>query len=1200
MKKIPFFFSSVVVLFLGASVSTGKAQQVVLPLTAGGASGSAYFPLQYGFDAQPASPPTVGMTGATGSLGSNPNGYAGRQGYIDFGPNFATLTITEAWTAYWSWTNYNGSLPFASLWWSPTTDNVFNAGTDIAETRFNFGTQAATVGAQALWTRDAAGLFITPAARYLIVSAPASGTFASDRATELALVGYTTPPGGTPIFNQPFSSSTSVSSYFNASAPDSTTQFNNIGANASGGTWSINASQQLQLVRTGGSGSTNGAGFIRCTDLLGPPSILEFKFNFGISNINTYSNDSMVLDVGSFATVGDYNQDTAAVLIFNRLSIDLSPNEIRFEMGGTSSAPYVANGTLYALAYYLNGSGTAKTYTAPNGTSQTLNNNCASLWVGTTLVLNNIPRTGTNASLGDFRCRIGSVDSGTWKFDSFVLNNLQTPGAVVPNKITLNPSMVTAEEAHGNAGLLVDEQALAGDPANNLGGTPLNRWSPDATTWYYPNHAIIDLGVAYNLTDICLYDGAGSGAVTLSRGTPFNWTTLLTDPMTQGAKWNRSTVNIQTRYLRVELSGSTSSPYEIVLYGTPVSAVPPPPTPTIHTPPTIDQFMGINTFFNEPVNRMAAVGTIREYHNWYWNEGAGTANYPGYPNNQNGFNPNGGWVWNFDVFYSNMKNLGVTAFPCLQLGVPWINGSTTAKPVYAGTDPELPASYAAHADHLFQQAARYGATVVADNKLKLRADNARLTGLNQIRYFENWNEQDVWWGTRADFFSPYEYAAMSSADYDGHQGTMGNTVGLKNADPTAKLVMGGLARPDLNYIKAMKLWADYKRGGSFPCDVLNIHDYCNNGTDQSSGTIGVSPETALFKERMEVFRLYRDQYLPGKEMWVTEFGYDTNPSSVQRAPAIGTFSQEEVQGQWLVRSFLALAAAQIDRATQYMLSDVNESSTTKFDTSGLIHSKTSGYQTKPAWYYVYTMKNRLTGMRYESEQASGNPNVKIYRFKDAANAIKAYAVWCPTSNQTTVNNYPLTLQGSPTSATLITLTNGDINGVPSALPISAGQVTVNVSEKPVFVIVGTVAPAVVPEQKITLTPSMVVNESGNGNATQLVDEQATAGDPANGNGGAASTIWTPGWGTQYFPASAYIDLGQVCTVSKIYLKDGPSSGDVVVSVGSPGNWMPVFTDHLLEYDTWNPHVVVPVQTRYVRITLMQQNANVPEIVIYKK
>jgi hypothetical protein len=178
---------------LTVTSSAGGSTPQVLPVTGGVASGSAYFPLQYGFDAQPVSPPTVGLTGSGGTFGSNPNGYAGRQGYIDFGPNFAKLTIKEIWTAYWAWTNYNGALPFGSLWWSSTTDNVYNAGSDILENRFNFATQAATVGAQALWTRDASGLSITPPARYLIVSAPASGTFGSDRVTELAFVGFINP-----------------------------------------------------------------------------------------------------------------------------------------------------------------------------------------------------------------------------------------------------------------------------------------------------------------------------------------------------------------------------------------------------------------------------------------------------------------------------------------------------------------------------------------------------------------------------------------------------------------------------------------------------------------------------------------------------------------------------------------------------------------------------------------------------------------------------------------------------------------------------------------------------------------------------------------------------------------------------------------------------------------------------------------------
>src|SRR5690606_29656477 len=110
-------------------------------------------------------------------------------------------------------------------------------------------------------------------------------------------------------------------------------------------------------------------------------------------------------------------------------------------------------------------------------------------------------------------------------------------------------------------------------------------------------------------------------------------------------------------------------------------------------------------------------------------------------------------------------------------------------------------------------------------------------------------------------------AAMSSADYDGHLQALGNTVGIKNADPNAKLVMGGLASLDLEYIRAMKLWSDYHRGGSFPADVINVHHYSNDGGFQGAGTVGVSPEADQLKNKVEAIADYRDRYLPGKELW---------------------------------------------------------------------------------------------------------------------------------------------------------------------------------------------------------------------------------------------------------------------------------------------------------------------------------------------
>jgi hypothetical protein len=281
----------------------------------------------------------------------------------------------------------------------------------------------------------------------------------------------------------------------------------------------------------------------------------------------------------------------------------------------------------------------------------------------------------------------------------------------------------------------------------------------------------------------------------------------------------------------------------------------------------------------------------------------------------------------------------------------------------------------------------------------------------------------------------------------------------------------------------------------------------------------------------------------------------------------------------------------------YTLSDLAPASDAGlYLTSGLITNSGSSYTPKIGWWYVYSLKNRLAGLRFEAEQTSGNTNVRIYRFKDASNVIKAYAVWCPTSNQTTVNGYSLALQGSPSTASLVTLQSGDPDGVKTPLTITGGAVTLNVSERPVFVLINNSNPDFVLSSKLTLTPAMVTNESGLGNAGMMVDEQVLAGDPREYNGGGApTTVWAPGNVT----ASAYIDLGQTYTIDRIYIRDMNAVGDLTIQAGSPGNWTTIDTDTLAPYLTWNQHLV-NTSTRYLRFTRANGNSNFSEVVVYGK
>jgi len=71
----------------------------------------------------------------------------------------------------------------------------------------------------------------------------------------------------------------------------------------------------------------------------------------------------------------------------------------------------------------------------------------------------------------------------------------------------------------------------------------------------------------------------------------------------------------------------------------------------------------------------------------------------------------------------------------------------------------------------------------------------------------------------------------------------------------------------------------------------------------------------------------RDMHMPDREVWLSEFGYDTDAASPQAAPAVGASTGLQVQGQWLLRSVLALAATGcVSRAHMYMLADVTTGS----------------------------------------------------------------------------------------------------------------------------------------------------------------------------------------------------------------------------------------------------------------------------------
>lgn len=490
-------------------------------------------------------------------------------------------------------------------------------------------------------------------------------------------------------------------------------------------------------------------------------------------------------------------------------------------------------------------------------------------------------------------------------------------------------------------------------------------------------------------------------------------------------------------------------------------ALPDMPPPAVEGSIPFDQFMGANAFVDDPIDRMQAVGFIREYHNWGWDEGNGDDGAV-YPNNQIRWAPSRVIPWDFDDYYSRVNAAGLLISPCTQNSVRWLSHGeefrAADKPLdKPGLSPTDPSSYQAKAHYMYQYAARYGSTKVDADKLTLAPDQESRSGLGLIRYLEDWNEPNKDWEGRDAEFTPEEYAAMLSADYDGHANTMKGgtgTFGIKNADPQMKVVMAGLAGTSLEYIGRMKRWFEANRQDrKFAADVLNVHMYTfKDERGWQGGGPARSPEAGKLKEVMQEIVEYRDKNLPGVEVWISEFGWDTNPASPLSPPVIGPFDVQEVQAQWLVRAYLLLASAGVDRAQMYMLRDVDPNSAIWYSTCGLVGPK-GDWTPKKSWFYVYTLKETLKGMRFIGEETSSDPNIRIYKFKDMESERGAYAVWATTSRNYTVQNHPVPLSPDAGNASLVQMVPGETAGRKTALTVSNRQVRLNVSERPVFVLV---------------------------------------------------------------------------------------------------------------------------------------------------
>jgi hypothetical protein len=487
----------------------------------------------------------------------------------------------------------------------------------------------------------------------------------------------------------------------------------------------------------------------------------------------------------------------------------------------------------------------------------------------------------------------------------------------------------------------------------------------------------------------------------------------------------------------------------------------------------MENLLGINAFewdflqdFNNPYKNdkiiehkfdlIRSFGLIRHYMDWEKIE-----DKPG----QYSFNPTTRGGWNYDVMYQRLKDENIDVLVCFKGTPDWLYKTYPKAqqdydnaPLPYKADREAPKSYISMGKAAYQFAARYGSSHLANSKyVKVNGQgrwtedalNVVKTGLNTVKYIECNNEPDKWWKGKRAQQTAKEYAANLSAFYDGHKGTLGKNVGVKSADSNMVVLMGGLGRPNIEYVKEIVEWCKENRGykpdGSINLcfDVLNYHLYSNDNTGWFGKFLnkkrGVAPELTNEGPIADTFVDYAETLGKQFEVWITESGYDLSKSSVQRAIPIGDKSELLTQADWALRSSLLYARHGVNRATFYQLYDTDPNNGV-FGSSGFVEGRVR----RPSADYFIQTKNLMGHYTYDTTIGE-DPIVDLYQYKGK----KMYILVVPDEKDRR-EEYELDL-GKAKTARVHYLKPGKDQMIYKDIPTNNGSLTIEVTETPIFI-----------------------------------------------------------------------------------------------------------------------------------------------------
>jgi endoglucanase len=435
------------------------------------------------------------------------------------------------------------------------------------------------------------------------------------------------------------------------------------------------------------------------------------------------------------------------------------------------------------------------------------------------------------------------------------------------------------------------------------------------------------------------------------------------------------------------------------------------------------------------------------------------------------FNPTLSGGWNYDAIYEQCKAANIEVLADLKTIPGWMQNTYPEDqrdaenvPVRFGKDFTDPLSYIEQAKIAFQYAARYGSNTAVNPALLSVHSIPRWTndtpntvkiGLDLIKYIECDNERDKWWKGRKGYQTAREYAANLSAFYDGHKNSMGPAIGVKNADPNMKVVIGGLVTGS-DYVKGMVDWCKefrgYKADGSVNLcwDIINFHLYTDNGSSSQSGTStrGAAPEVTFANTILDGFVKVSHELSQDMPVWITEAGFDVHQDSPLKAIPIGNKTALETQADWILRTSLFSARHGVSKLFYYQMYDDNDRGG-MFGTSGLVNTDMTR---RPAADYFHQVK-KLFGSYVYKETTNQDPIVDRYELDGQS----LYILTVPDEQgRTASHTFNI---GDFTGAKIYRPKAGSDDMDMEKAAVVAGNLTITATETPTFIIPATVSNA---------------------------------------------------------------------------------------------------------------------------------------------